>query len=191
MSPFQERHQPTHAGQPAGALDFALDEEPIASVFDGEGPPFDSAFFDAWMEAPGIWNHEIAPQGAIDPGQAIILPFNAEEEPFDHVSNYWTDDTLEFSAGFSSQRTFGQALNQQVTMPPFHSTLWMDQPLGLLDTEIASQSALFNNGQAPIAQNGAQSHLQDASFDCFHPLGWTGDDTGMPDALGALADPIG
>jgi hypothetical protein len=193
MSPFQDSHQPTHAGQPAGAFSFAPDEEPIASSFDGEGPPFDSTFSDAWMDPPGFWDPEFALQSAFDltlNDQAMLPPFYAEVDRFDYSLDNWT---AEFGTGAASQSALGPAFNGM--MPPFDaewspfgSNPWTDQPLGPLDAEVASTSALFSLGQAPIASDGAQSYPQDASFDRFYPADWT--DHGMPDALGGFADPV-
>jgi hypothetical protein len=176
MSPFQESHQPTHAGQPAGAPD----EEPIASAFDGEGQPFNSTSFDAFMDPL-----EFAFQSAFEPtlnGQAMI---------FNYPQNNRTGETLEFGTGFASQNAFGPTLNE--TMPPFDadwSDPWMDQPIGFPDAEVASQSALFSLGQAPIASDGTQSYPQDAFFDGLDQADWINDDAGMPDALGGFADPV-
>jgi hypothetical protein len=183
MSPSQNSHQPTHAGQPAGAFSFAPDEEPIASSFGGEAPPLDFAF----MDAPGFWNHEIASQNAVDPGlnESWMLPAsNAEGGLFDYTWNYQTNEPLGFEAAFSTQSALGPALNGQMTLPPFGSTLWMNQPLG----QVASTSALFP-GQAPIASDGAQSHLQDASSD-FNQADWTNHVAGMLDASGPFADNV-
>jgi hypothetical protein len=182
MPPFQESHQPTHAGQPAGAFSSAPDEEPTLLPFEG-GPPFDFTS----MDAPGIWNHELGSQNAFDSGlnEPWMMPsFDAEESLFDYTGNYRTDETFGFVAAAPLQRALGPGLNEQMMLPPFNSTLWMDQPLG----QVASTSALFP-GQAPIAPDGAPSYPQDASFDCFHSADWTNEDAGMPDALGP-ADPI-
>jgi hypothetical protein len=137
MSPFQDSHQPTHAGQPAGAFSFAPDEEPIASSFDGEGPPFDSTFSDAWMDPPGFWDPEFALQSAFDltlNDQAMLPPFYAEVDRFDYSLDNWT---AEFGTGAASQSALGPAFNGM--MPPFDaewspfgSNPWTDQPLGLL-----------------------------------------------------------
>jgi len=179
MSPFQTNYQPTHAGQPAGAFSSAPDEEPIASTFDGEGP--------LWMEAPGVWNPEFASQNAFDSGldEPWMMPTsNAEGDHFDYTWNYQTNEPLGFEAAFSTQSIAGLALNGQLPMPPFGSTLWMDQPLG----QVASTSALFP-GQAPIASDGAQSHLQDASFDPYQ-AGWTNHGAGLNAALDPFADNV-
>lgn len=189
MSPAQDSHQPTHAAQPAGALDFAPDEEPIAFSFDGEGPPLDSAFFDAWMEQPGFWDVDFASQSAFDPGldgQAMMPSFDAGGELFDWTQNYWNDGTLGFGTGSASQSAPDFAFNEQAMLPsPFDGNPWMDQPL-----EIASQGAQSAIGPAPIATDGAQSYLQDASVDGLYPADWTYHGAGMPDALGRLADPV-
>jgi hypothetical protein len=176
MSPFQNSHQPTHAGQPAGAFSFAPEEEPALLPFDGEVPPLDFAS----MGAPGFWNHEIASQNAFNSG----LNFDAEVPLFDYTWNYRTDEIFGFDTGFSSQSALDPALDGQMMLPPFDPTLWMGQSFG----QVASTSALFP-GQAPIAPDGAPSYPQDASFDCFHSADWTNEDAGMPDALGP-ADPI-
>jgi hypothetical protein len=177
MSPFQNSHQPTHAGQPAGALNFAPDEEPIASSFDGAGPPLDFTF----MEAPGFWNHEFASQNAGLNDPWMMPSFNAEGPFFDNIWNYQVDENFGLGTAASSQSALGPGLDEQMMLPPFNSTLWMDQPLG----QVASTSALFP-GQAPIA---AQSHLQDASFDLYQ-ADWTNHGAGMPDALDPFADDV-
>jgi hypothetical protein len=195
MSPFQNSHQPTHAGQPAGAFSFAPEEEPALLPFDGEAPPLDFAS----MDAPGFWNHEIASQNAFDSGlnEPWMMPTcNAEGGFFDYTWNYQTNEPLGFEAAFSTQSALGPALDGQMTLPPFDAA-WppldpifsLDQPLGLLATEVASQGAPFAVGQAPIASDGAQAHLQDASFD-FHPTDWTNHGAGMPDALDPFADSV-
>ena len=195
MSPAQDSHQPTHAAQPAGALDFAPDEEPIASVFDGEGPPLDSAFFDAWMEQPGFPHVEFASQSAFDPGldgQAMMPSFDAGGELFDSTQN-WNDGTLRFGTGSASQSAPDFAFNEQAMVPsPFDGNPWIDQPLELQGAEIASQGAQSAVGLAPIATDGAQSCLQDASLNGLFSADWTyhDHDAGMPDALGRLADPV-
>jgi hypothetical protein len=199
MSPFQDSHQPTHAGQPAGAFNFALDEEPIASSFDGEGPPFDPTFLDPWMDQPtGFWDPDFALQSAFDfplNDQAAMPPFHAEGDLLDYSLNNWTDETLEFGTGFASQNALDPALNE--TMPPsnaewspFGSNPWMDQPIGLFGAEVTSQSALFSPDQAPILSDGAQSYLQDAIFDGLDPADWTNDNACMQNALGSFADPV-
>jgi hypothetical protein len=183
MSPFQNSHQPTHAGQPAGAFSFAPEEEPALLPFDGEALPSDFAF----MDAPGFWDHEIASQNAFDSGlnEPWMMPtFSAEGGLFDYTWNYQTNEPLGFEGAFSTQSALGPALNGQMMLPPFDPTLWMGQSFG----QVASTSALFP-GQAPIAPDGAPSYPQDASFDCFHSADWTNEDAGMPDALGP-ADPI-
>jgi hypothetical protein len=188
MSPFQNSHQPTHAAQPAGAFSSAPDEEPTLLPFDGEALPSDFAV----MDAPGFWNHEIASQNAFNSG----LNFDAEVPLFDYTWNYRTDEIFGFDTGFSSQSALGPALDGQMSLPhfdaawpPFDPTLLMDQPLGLRDAEVASQDAPFAVGQAPIASDGAQSHLQDASFD-FHPTDWTNHGAGMSDALDPFAESV-
>lgn len=180
MSPFQNSHQPTHAGQPAGAFNFAPDEEPIASSFDGAGPPFDVTVPDPWMD---FWDPESSFQSAFDPSlndQAMLPPFHPGAELLDWTPNDWADETFGLGTAAPSQSGIGPTLNEQIMLPPFDSTLWVDQPL----EQVASTSALFP-GQAP----GAPSYLQDAPFDRFHASDWTNDDAGMPDALGGLADP--
>ena len=188
MPPFQNSHQPTHAGQPAGALNFAPDEEQIASSFDGAGLPLDFTF----MEAPGFWNNEFASQNAFDSGlnEPWMMPnSNAEGGLSDYTSNYRTDETLDFNTGLASQSVPGPALNGQMMLPLFDPTLCMGQPLGLLDAGAASQGALFAVGQAPIAFDGAQSHLQDASFDLYQ-ADWTNRGAGMTAALNPFADDV-
>jgi hypothetical protein len=183
MSPFQNSHQPTHAGQPAGAFSFAPEEEPALLPFDGEAPPLDFAS----MDAPGVWNYAIASQNAFDSGlnEPWMMPtFSAEGGLFDYTWNYQTNEPLGFDVAASSQSISGPALYGQLPMPPFDSTLWMDQPHG----QVASTSALFP-GRAPIASDGAQSHLQNASFDLYQGH-WTNHGARMPDALGGFADPI-
>ena len=183
MSPFQDNYQPTHAGQPAGAFSFAPEEEPALLPFDGEALPSDFAS----MDAPGFWNHEIASQNPFDSGlnEPRMMPsFNAGGGFFDYTSNYQTNETLGFDVAASSQSIAGPALNGQLPMPPFSSTLWMGQPLG----QVASTSALFP-GQAPIAPDGAQSYLHDASFDLFQ-ADRTNHGAGMLDALGPFADNV-
>jgi hypothetical protein len=188
MSPFQDNYQPTHAGQPAGAFSFAPEEEPALLPFDGEALPSDFAS----MDAPGFWNHEVASQNAFNSG----LNFDAEIPLFDYTWNYQTNEPLGFEAAFSTQSALGPALDGQMTLPPFDAA-WppldpifsLDQPLGLLAAEVASQGAPFAVGQAPIASHGAQSHLQDASFD-FHPTDWTNHGAGMSDALDPFADSV-
>jgi hypothetical protein len=198
MSPFQERHQPTHAAQPADALHFAPDDGPIAAPFDGEvGPPFD--FTGTWMEPPGLWNYQIASQGTIDQGligQATMPPFDAGGEFFDWTSNYTIDETLGFGFGSASQNALSLALDEQVMVPPFNaewspfgSNPWMDRPMGLSDVEVAS-SAVLPLGQAPVTLDGAPSHLQDASFHGFDPADWTDEDAGMPYALRGFTDHV-
>jgi hypothetical protein len=182
MPPFQESHQPTHAGQPAGAFSSAPDEEPTLLPFEG-GPPFDFTS----MDAPGIWNHELGSHNALDSGlnEPWMMPsFDAEESLFDYTGNYRTDETFGFVAAAPLQRALGPGLNEQMMLPPFNSTLWMDQPLG----QVASTSALFP-GQAPIAPDAAQSHLQDASFDLYQ-ADWTNHGAGMPDALDPFSDDV-
>jgi hypothetical protein len=187
MSPFQNSHQPTHAGQPAGAFSFAPEEEPALLPFDGEALPSDFAS----MDAPGFWNHEIASQNAFDSGlnEPWMMPTcNAEGGFFDYTWNYQTDEPFGFGTGFASQSIAGPGLNGQMMLPPFDPTLLMDQPLGLREAEVASQGALAV-GQASIASDGAQSHLQDASFD-FHPTDWTNHGAGMSDALDPFVDSV-
>jgi hypothetical protein len=187
MSPFQESHQPAHAGQPAGALNFAPDEEPVASAFDREGQDFDSTLSDAWMDPLGVWDADFAFQSAFEPAlndQAMLPPFYAEGDLLDYSLNNWTTENLEFGRGAASQSALGPALNG--TMPPFDafgSNPWMDPPIGLSDAEDASTSALFSLGQAPIASDGGPSYLQDASFDCFYPAD---EEAG----IGGFADPV-
>lgn len=194
MPPFQDSQQPTHAGQPAGASSSAPDEGPVAVPFDGEvGPPFDLTFLDHWDSQP-------ASQSVLDPGlleQAIMPHFDAGGALSNWTPNNWTDETFEFSTVSASQSALGPAPNEQMMIPPFDtewspfgSNPWMDQPIGLPNAEVASTSALLALGQAPIASDGAASHLQDASFDYFDPAGWTNDDVGMPDASGRFDDPI-
>jgi hypothetical protein len=184
MSPFQRSHQPTHAGQPAGALDFAPDGEPIASTFDGEeGPSFDLAFLDPWIDQPtGLWGSES--QSALDHGldeHGMMPSFNAEGRPFDGTPNNWTDETLGFSTEFVSQGVLGQ----HAMMPPFDPNPWMGQP-GPFDAEFASQSTPFAHGQAPITSGAARSYLQ-ASFDDLYSAGWTNENAGMLGASGSFA----
>ena len=190
MSPFQNSHQPTHAGQPAGAFNSAPDEEPIASSFDGEGPPFDPAFLDMpRMEPPGLWNFEFASQSSLDfglNGQVMLPPLNSKGPRFDYPLNSWTDETFGFGTGLASQGT----LNGPAMVPPFDPNSWMDQPVGLLGSQVASQSALFPLGQAIAALDSAPFYLQDASFDRINAADWINDDAGMPDALDRSADPI-
>jgi hypothetical protein len=198
MSPFQDSHQPTHAGQPAGAFNFAPDDGPIASTFDGEGQAFDSTLSNAWMDQPGLWDTEFSLQSAFDltlNQQAMLPSCHAEGDLFDFSMNNWTDEVLEFGTGSASQNALGPALNG--TTPPFDaerspfgSNPWMNQPIGTSDAEVASQSALSPLGQAAIASDGAPFHPQDASFDCFNPADWTNNNAVMPDALGGFADPV-
>jgi hypothetical protein len=194
MSPFQESHQPTHAGQPADAPNSAPDEDPLAASIDGEGPPFNSTISDAWMDPPGFWDPQFALQSAFDftmNDQEMIPPFDAGATLLDWTPNKWTDETFGFDTGFASQSALGPTLNEM--MPPvdaFGSNPWMDQPIGLSHAEVASQSALFSPGQAPIASDGTRSSAQDASFDGLDQADWINDDAGMPDALGGFADPI-
>jgi len=180
MSPFQPTRQPTHAGQHAGASSSAPDEEPIASSFTGAGPPFDFTS----MDAPGVWNYGIASQNTFDLGlnQSWMMPF-------DYTPNYCADEPLDFSTGFTSQSALGPGLDGQMMLPLFDPTLCMDQPLGLWDAEDASTSALFAAGQAPIASGGAQSHLQDASFDP-NQADWTNYGASMTVALDPFADNV-
>jgi hypothetical protein len=179
MSPFQDNHQPTHAGQHAGASSSAPDEEPIASSFTGAGPPFDFSF----MDAPGIWNHELGSQNAFDSG--LNEPWMM---PSDYTPNYWADEPLDFSTGFASQSVPGPAFNEQLALPLFDPILCMDQPTGLWDAEVASTNALFAGGQAPIASGGGPSYLQNVPFD-LNQADWTNHGAGMPDASGGSADP--
>jgi hypothetical protein len=183
MSPFQPNRQPAHAGQHAGASSSAPDEEPIASSFTGAGPPFDFTS----MDAPGIWNHGLGSQNAFDSGlnEPWMMPsFDAEEPLFDYTWNYQTDEAFGFDAAVSSQSALGPGLNEQMMLPPFDSTLWKDQPLG----QVASMSALFP-GQAPIAPDAAQSHLQDTSFDLYQ-ADWTNYGAGMTAAMDPFADNV-
>jgi hypothetical protein len=141
------------------------------------------------MDPPGVWGPEFAFQSAFEPtlnGQAIMPPFHAEGDLPDYSLNNWTS---EFGTGAASQSALGPALNGMMPpcdaeWSPFGSNPWTDQPLG----EVASTSALFALGQAPIASDGGPSYAQDASFDCFYPADWT--NHGMPDALGGFADPV-
>lgn len=176
MSPCDNSHQPTHAGQPAGASSSAPDEEPNIPPFDAEGLPFDLTFLDTWMDPPtGVWDSVFASHGLFDPGlneQVAIPSLDAEGSCFDYNSNPWTDGTFDFGTGVASQGALSSALDEQATMPPFDPNPWMDQPPALLDFQIASQGALFSLGQAPTASSGVESHLQDTSFDCFNPAHW-------------------
>lgn len=194
MPPFPNSHQSTHAGQPAGAFNFAPDEEPIASCIDGEvGPPFDLTFLDHWIDQPtGLWDPDSVSQDAMNPGligQAIAPPFDAGRDLFDFHSNNWTDEVLGFSTESVSQSAPNPAPSE-MTLPfdaglsPFGFNPWMDQPIGLSDAEVVSQSALPAVDPASVTSGGAPSYLQDPSFD------WTNDDAGMPGAWGRFADPI-
>jgi hypothetical protein len=178
MSPFQNSHQPTHAGRPAGAFSSAPDEEPIASSFDGAGPPFDVTVPDPWMD---FWDPESAFQSAFDPSlndQAMLPPFHPGGELFDWTPNNWADETLGLGTAAPSQSGLGPRLNEQATMNP-----WVDQPPG----QVASTSALFL-GQASTASDGAPFYPQEASSHYLYPADWNG--YGMPDSLGGTADPI-
>ena len=194
MPPFPNSHQSTHAGQPAGAFNFAPDEEPIASSIDGEvGPPFDLTFLDHWIDQPtGLWDPNSVLQDAINPGligKAIAPPFDAGRDLFDFHSNNWNDEVLGFSTGFVSQSAPNPTPNE-MTLPfdaglsPFGFNPWMNQPIGLPDAEVASQSALPAVEPASVTSSGAPSYLQDTPFD------WTNEDTGMLDAWGRFADPV-
>jgi hypothetical protein len=183
MSPFQERHQPTHAAQPADAFSFAPEEEPIASSIDGEvGPPLDLTFLDHWIDQPtGLWDPESVSQDAINPGligQAIAPPFDAGRDLFDFHSNGWTDEVLGFSTGFVSQSAPNETLPFDAELSPFGFNPWMNQPIGLPDAEVASQSALPAVDPASVTSSGAPSYLQDTPFD------WTNEDAGMLDVAG-------
>jgi hypothetical protein len=185
MPPFQKSHQPTHAGQPAGAFSSAPEEEPTLLPFEG-GPPFDFTS----MEAPGVWNYGIASQNIFDSGlnEPWMMPsFNTERAIFDWTSNHYTNETFGFDATASSQSALA-ALDGQMMLPFFDPTLVMDQPLGLWDAEAASQSALAVS-QAPIAAGGAPSYLQDASFD-LNQAYWTNHGAGMTDTLDPFADNV-
>jgi hypothetical protein len=182
MSPFQNSHQPTHAGQPAGAFNFAPDEEPIASSFDGAGPPFDVTVPDPWMD---FWDPESAFQSAFDPSlndQTMLPPFHPGGELFDWTSTNWTLEPTGSGTGISSQSALGPALNEQATMLPFGLNPWVNQPLG----QVASTSALFF-GQAPTASDGAPFYPQDASFDLYQ-ADWN--DHARPNALSGFDSPI-